>query len=196
MRWGSKNYKTMSDEDLMRLFLKGNQKSFEEIYLRYKDYLLNFFYRKLWQDREKAEDFVQDIFKKVIDRPHLFDPTKSFKTWVFTMANNMCKNEYKKQEVRKDSRGDLEEGKSTLINQKEADQKVDEMDFSKALSHALLAFKEGHQEVFKLRHYEGLSMKEIADILEINEGTVKSRLHYVTKQLAFELSVYQKLIKD
>jgi RNA polymerase sigma-70 factor (ECF subfamily) len=45
--------------------------------------------------------------------------------------------------------------------------------------------------VFTLRHLDGLALKEIAEILEINEGTVKSRLFYATKFLANQLSVYQ-----
>ncbi|MFM7467028.1 MAG: RNA polymerase sigma factor, partial [Crocinitomicaceae bacterium] len=47
-----------------------------------------------------------------------------------------------------------------------------------------------HKEVFVLRHFEGLSMKEIGEVMELNEGTVKSRLFYATKQLAEQLKVF------
>jgi RNA polymerase sigma-70 factor (ECF subfamily) len=50
--------------------------------------------------------------------------------------------------------------------------------------------KSEHQEVFSLRHMDGLSIKEIAEVLEINEGTVKSRLFYATKQLADKLKEF------
>jgi RNA polymerase sigma-70 factor (ECF subfamily) len=53
-----------------------------------------------------------------------------------------------------------------------------------------------HKEVFMLRHFEGLSIKDIALVLEINEGTVKSRLHNVTKDLASKLAMYRKLIAE
>ena len=76
MRLFKKNYETYDDEELMLLFQKGDRKAFEEIYERYSDHLVNFFYQKLWQDREKAEDKTQDIFSKIIQNPKLFDPTK------------------------------------------------------------------------------------------------------------------------
>jgi RNA polymerase sigma-70 factor (ECF subfamily) len=53
---------------------------------------------------------------------------------------------------------------------------------------------EKHREVFALRHLEGLSMKEIAEVMEINEGTVKSRLFYATKFLAEKLKVYNPVL--
>ena len=54
----------------------------------------------MWKDREKAEDFVHDLFTKLIKNPDSFDTSRSFKTWIFSVANNMTINEYKKQAVR------------------------------------------------------------------------------------------------
>ena len=95
-------YHTLTDEALMKKLIGGDKRAFDEIYSRYAAPLLSYFMRMLWRDREKAEDFVHDLFAKIIKNPAYFDPERSFKTWVFTVANNMCKNEYKKKEVRKD----------------------------------------------------------------------------------------------
>ena len=103
MRLIKPRYQEMTDESLMIAVSKGDQRAFDEIYQRYSSPLLGFFIRMLWKDREKAEDFVHDIFAKIIRKPELFDPKRSFKTWVYSVANNMCKNEYKKQEVRKNT---------------------------------------------------------------------------------------------
>jgi RNA polymerase sigma-70 factor (ECF subfamily) len=54
----------------------------------------------------------------------------------------------------------------------------------------MVELKSEHQEVFALRHMDGLSIKEIAEVLDINEGTVKSRLFYATKQLADKLKEF------
>lgn len=54
MRLFKKEYATYEDEDLMRFFIKGDRKAFEQIYDRYENFMINFFYRKLWSDREKA----------------------------------------------------------------------------------------------------------------------------------------------
>ena len=56
--------------------------------------------------------------------------------------------------------------------------------FREAFEGQLLVLDAKHREVFELRHFDGLSMKEIADVLKISEGTVKSRLFYATKYLA------------
>ena len=110
MKLFKKEYATYSDEDLMRFFLKGDEKAFEQIYDRYENFMINFFFRKLWSDREKATDFTHDLFTKLIDKPDAYDPQRPFKTWLFSVANNMCKNEYKKQAIRKPTGYDLPEG--------------------------------------------------------------------------------------
>lgn len=196
MRLFKKNYENYSDEELMLLFIKGDRKAFEQIYQRYGNYLVNYFNRKLWQDREKAEDFTQELFGKIIDRPEMFDTEKKFKTWLFTIASNMCKNEYKRVEIRKNTRNDLPEGFEARSNDELADETVDKNSFAESLKYELSKLKDKHREVFMLRHFEGLSMKEIANVLEINEGTVKSRLHNVTKDLSSKLAMYRKLIAE
>lgn len=196
MKLLKKNYSKRSDEELMLLYSKGDRKAFEEIYKRYGTYLLNFFNRKLWQDRLKAEDFTQELFTKLIDRPELFDTTKKFKTWLFTIASNMCKNEYKRMEIRKSTRNEVPEGFEAKANLKTADKSVDEHNFSTELNYELNKLNEKHKEVFMLRHYEGLSLNEIAEMLGINVGTVKSRLHNTTKLLAKKLNTFNTLLTE
>jgi RNA polymerase sigma-70 factor (ECF subfamily) len=70
---------------------------------------------------------------------------------------------------------------------------VQEKDFSASLQKALVKMDDKHQSVFVLRHFEGLSMKEIAKELSINEGTVKSRLFYATKTLAASLKEFNPI---
>ena len=60
------SYKKSSDEELMLSISKGDKKAFDELYVRYADALLRYFSRLLWKDREKAEDFVHDLFAKII----------------------------------------------------------------------------------------------------------------------------------
>lgn len=176
----------------MRLFLKGDEKAFEQIYDRYETFMVNFFYRKLWSDREKAEDFTHDLFTKIIDKPEAYDPGRPFKTWLFSVANNMCKNEYKKQEIRKPTGYDIPEGVDMKDQAKLPDTEVDKNNFNKQLQIELSKLNEKHREVFMLRHFEGLSLNEIGETLGINTGTVKSRLHFATKTLADKLEVFRK----
>jgi RNA polymerase sigma-70 factor (ECF subfamily) len=183
-------HKNLSDEELMQAISKGDQRAFDELYSRYSAALLRYFMRMLWKDREKSEDFVHDLFAKIVRKPEYFDTSRSFKTWVYSVANNMCKNEYKKAEVRKgmsnglDNHYALSDATVNVMNE------VQDSFFQEAFVKNLADLDVKHKEAFTLRHIEGLSIKEIAETLDINEGTVKSRLFYATKYLAESLKEF------
>lgn len=194
MRLVKPRYHEMTDESLMTAISKGDKRAFDQIYQRYSGPLLGYFMRMLWKDREKAEDFVHDIFAKIIRKPELFDPTRSFKTWIYSVANNMCKNEYKKQEVRKNTSNGLDESYAVKDHNANVMSEVFDNQFKDELEKSLEDLDLKHSEVFKLRHIEGLSIKEIAEVLEISDGTVKSRLFYATKYLAASLEAFNPLL--
>ncbi len=194
MRLVKPRYQDMTDESLMTAISKGDKRAFDQIYERYSGPLLGYFIRMLWKDREKAEDFVHDIFAKIIRKPELFDPSRSFKTWIYSVANNMCKNEYKKQEVRKNTSNGLDESYVVKDHNANVMSEVFDNQFRDEFEKSLEDLDLKHSEVFKLRHIEGLSIKEIAEILEISDGTVKSRLFYATKYLASSLEAFNPLL--
>lgn len=186
-------YNSLTDEELMKALSKGDQRAFDELYKRFYAQLLGYFKNMLWGDREKAEDMVHDIFAKIIKNPDYFDTNRSFRTWLFSVASNMCKNEYKKQVVRKNTSTGVEDYRS-ISSSTNVLAEVQDIQFQQAFEENLSKMDEKHREVFALRHLEGLSMKEIAEIMEINEGTVKSRLFYATKFLAEKLKVYNPVL--
>lgn len=187
-------YHKLSDEELMISISKGDKRAFDELYQRYSKPLVSYFFRMLWKDREKAEDFMHDLFAKIIRKPESFDPSRSFKTWMYSVANNMCKNEYKKQEVRKNTSNGLDS--SYTVNDVNANvlHEVQDVQFRNEFELCLAALDEKHSEAFKLRHMDGLSIKEIAEILELSDGTVKSRLFYATKYLAESLKEFNPIL--
>ena len=180
----------MSDEELMRCITQGDKRAFDELYKRYANPLLIYFIRMLWKDREKAEDFVHDLFAKIINKPELFDASRAFKTWVYSVANNMCKNEYKKQEVRKNTSTGLNNTYAVADQNSNVLNEVQDSIFQEAFQRCLVDLDDKHKEVFSMRHEDGLSIKEIAEILEISDGTVKSRLFYATKYLSESLKEF------
>ena len=184
----------MTDESLMISISKGEKRAFDEIYNRYSGPLLGYFMRMLWKDREKAEDFVHDIFAKIIRKPELFDPTRKFKTWVYSVANNMCKNEYKKQEVRKNTSSGLDSHYALTDTNSNVMSEVQDAQFRDEFEVSLEALDHKHKETFRLRHINGFSIKEIAEVLEISDGTVKSRLFYATKYLADSLKEFNPVL--
>jgi len=183
-------HKKMSDEDLMRFICRGDKRAFDELYTRYSKPLLVYFMRLLWKDKEKAEDFVHDLFAKIINKPESFDVDRTFKTWMYSVANNMVKNEYKKQEVRKNTSNGLDNTFAVSDQSTNVLDEVQDLFFQNAFQNCLMDLDEKHKEVFSLRHLDGLSIKEIAEVLEISDGTVKSRLFYATKYLSESLKEF------
>jgi RNA polymerase sigma-70 factor (ECF subfamily) len=177
-----------SDEDLMVMLAKGKKAAFDELYSRYSKRLWFFFFRMLHKDQEKAEDFTHDLFVKLIERPELYNSEKKFSTWIFSIANNMCKNEYKKLDVRSAAAEELLHTSEHYIETVE--KKLDEKSFMKALQDELIILDEKHRSVFLLRYKENFSLKEIAEMLDCSEGTVKSRLFYGLKKLSEKLKDY------
>ncbi len=187
-------YHKLSDEEIMISISKGDKRAFDELYQRYSGPLVSFFFRLMWKDREKAEDFMHDLFAKIIRKPESFDPTRSFKTWMYSVANNMVKNEYKKQEVRKNTSNGLDSSYAVNDVNTNVLHEVQDVQFRSEFETSLAALDDKHSEAFKLRHIDGLSIKEIAEVLELSDGTVKSRLFYATKYLAESLKDFDPIL--
>lgn len=180
-------YSSYTDNDLMQGILDKDTLAFSELYDRYNGLLVNYFYKMLWQDKEKAQDFMQDLFAKIIEKPHLFDLKRNFKTWVFSVANNMCKNEYRKQSIRHNTSYDIEEGIQIKDTAMDAMDSLQDSQFSEKLKLELDQLDEKQKSAFVMRYFQELSIKEIAETLNISEGTVKSRLFYTLKKLTVSL---------
>ena len=163
-----KRYDSYLDEELMALLSKGDKRAFDELYNRYSGVLFGYFNKMLWRDREKAEDLVHDIFAKIIVNPLAFDVSRSFKTWLFAVACNMCKNEYKRKEVRKNTSIGIDSHISVSSDTNVLNEVQDRI-FMSAFDESLIQLDDKHRDVFTLRHLQGFSLKEIADVLEINE---------------------------
>lgn len=178
-----------SDENLMVRSGKGDAQAFQSLYQKYKRPLFYFFYRSLGADREKCEDFLQDLFMKLIDKPEYYDPSRPFRPWLYSLAHNMVKNEYKKLEVRKI----LVKGADTSkvkMNGKSVDHNTDEQLFREKLFQCLEEFHPDNKSAFIMKYHEGFSIEEIADTLGLKEGTVKSKLFYTKKELAEKLAEF------
>lgn len=187
------DYKNISDEQLVFYVTKGREKAFNEIYRRFSGPLFMFFYQRLWQNRDRAEDFVQDLFLKVIEKAEFFDRDRNFKTWIYTIAYNMCKNEYRRNKVREIDIRLSEKGLQELKSADLApiDKSLDLALFSQRLRLELDRLDQKYSLTFILRHEHNLSIKAIAEIMNCPPGTVKSRLFSGTKQLSNRLNMFR-----
>lgn len=178
-----------NDEALMHSIVNGNKKAFDELYARYEKKMFYFFLRKLNNNREKAEDFLHDLFIKLIEKPEYFDSSKQFSPWFYSLAHNMVKNEYKKMEVRKvmDNEAEPLHISSSSIS---PEHKTEEELFKIKLFQELAQINQDSSTAFIMKYHEGYSIEEIALALNIKEGTVKSKLFYAKQHLAEKLDMY------
>ena len=174
----------LTDSEVVKRFLDGDDRAFAEIVRRYDKRLQNFIARTVG-DREQAEDLVQETFVRVYRHLHRFDQTRKFSTWIYTIAGNLAKNE-----LRNRSRNPLVLFQ-TIMKNWEADFRPLEWEDPKTrpddlyrrrflrekVSEAVEQLPEHHRTVFVLRELHGKSYEEIAEITGCNLGTVKSRLN-------------------
>ena len=169
----------------MQLIVLDDQAAFGELYHRYKDRMYYYFYRMLGNSPEQANDFLQELFMKLIERPESYNPSFAFATWLYSVANNMCKNEYRRREIRKEYQAaEALEPKIDYLS----DPSVEPEQLIEKVFATLDRLGEEHRSAFLLRYREGFSIKEVAEILGLPEGTVKSRLFYAKKLLAEKLN--------
>lgn len=176
--------KVYSDSELMRQIVSGDQAAFGDMYHRYKDRMYYYFYRMLGNSPDQANDFLQELFLKLIEKPESYNPAYPFQTWLYSVANNMCKNEYRRRGIRQEYHEyqaleqKLDYPNESVIQREQLIEKVFQ---------TLGQLGEEHRSAFLLRYREGFSIKEVAEILELPEGTVKSRLFYAKKLLSEKL---------
>lgn len=180
----------LSDEALMCAVAEGDERAFERLYERYHHKMLRFFFRMLGHDEEKAQDFLQDLFMKLIEKAHLYHADKRFSTWVYAIATNMCKNEYRSMSVRKIMRPWEETLSHDIAEEANVEAALHVAHFEDCLKEEIESLSEKHKEVFLLRYQEELSLKEISEILACSEGTVKSRIFYAIRRLSKALQAF------
>ena len=196
MRLFKRDLSKMSDEALMGCVQDGDVTALDKLYGRYDSRLLHYFHRMLNRAGEKAQDFLHDLFVKIVERPSAFDTRQSFSTWIFTVAHNMCKNEYRRLEVRTRETTVEQIRMDRYTKPDDPDQALDANAFKQAVFDALEDLDPAQRTTFLLRYQEDLSIREISDILECAEGTTKSRLHYVTKRLSRDLQDLNPFAKE
>lgn len=176
----------LTDEDLIAAVGQGDNRAFEEIVRRYKNRLINFIFQ-IVGDREAAEDLTQEAFVRVYRHAHRFREGATFSTWVYTIASNLAKNELRNRARRpyfswgQGNKKDDDDDFDPLMLIGDETQRPDIVNENRELRDVLLkavaSLNQKYKTIFTLRDLQGLSYEEIAEILEIPMGTVKSRVN-------------------
>jgi RNA polymerase sigma-70 factor (ECF subfamily) len=173
----------VSDEDLMARAAEEDERAFTELVRRYQARVTNLISRVL-NDRISSDDLAQEVFVRVFVHRRNYRRGSKFSTWLFTIAANLAKNEIRRrvrrrnwfsldalQEVLSDSTmqlADPTEGQDIALQRGQLQQSV---------GRAIAAVPEKYRIALVLRDIEGLAYEEIAEVLGIPGGTVRSRIN-------------------
>jgi RNA polymerase sigma-70 factor (ECF subfamily) len=172
----------MSDEDLMSQFQAGTVEAFNILVERYSDRLMQYLYRFLG-DKKRCEDLLQETFLRVHRNRHSYRRIAKFSTWLYTIAGNLARSEYRKrkrrrmqsiQSVNRDNEEyEMEIPDESFSPDKHAESTIQDHYIQEAMNEIPPAFR----EVVVLRDIQQLAYDEIAEITGLPMGTVKSRIN-------------------
>jgi len=178
----------LSNEDLMEHFQSGHEQAFNLLVKRFKDRLHNFLYRYT-HNHQDCEDLVQETFLRVYRSKHSYERIAKFSTWMYTIALNLAKSEYKKKQrmttvtIHKDEEDSEDRAMKLEATNILPDDSLHEKMCMNELEKALKELSEDFREVVILRDIQQLAYDEIANITDLPMGTVKSRINRGRSQL-------------
>lgn len=170
------------DYSLMKAIQNGDMVAFNEIVDRYKNRLLNVIGRML-SSGDEAEDIVQETFVRVYQHRQSFNFQHCFSTWIYTIALNLARNELRRRkkfkffEISEMQRNEAEFAVEAKLPSR----------LPQALNSAVRTLPEKYRTAFLLRDVQELPYEEVAKILGVPLGTVKSRVNRARMMLRNEL---------
>ena len=169
---------------LIRQCQSGCRESFDLLYRRYRLTVLQIA-RKIMGNEQDAEDAVQEIFERVLDKIGQFRHEASFSSWLRVLAANVCKDI-----LRKKSRHPTESFEDFVVNENgvkapsiSQEESLIMQELLENLQDKIGRLKKEHQRLIVLRYMDGLSYRKIAQLLDCSQSQVKSRLHQARKKL-------------
>ena len=193
MSGGSDSVKD-ADHFLVEQFQSGDQGAFDVLverhYKRVYDYAYYFTHSV-----EDAYDITQDVFYRAFRSLHRFKGNSSFFTWVYRIATNACIDHRRRRRTYQNI-----ELTEAVIHQEDVrtlrtperlpDENAYNSEIGVQIKEAVRQLPEKQRQVFVLRHFEGLALQEIADILGRGLGTVKAHLFHATRKMRHFLTPY------
>jgi|LauGreDrversion4_2_1035121.scaffolds.fasta_scaffold37424_3 RNA polymerase sigma-70 factor (ECF subfamily) len=184
-----------ADRALVRLAQSGDLGAFDELVVRYQERIYALVYH-MTSNHEDANDLAQEAFVKAWKALRNFKGDSSFYTWVYRIAVNHTLNHLKTRRSRTQhvSLNDLDFNAEhdpdllQLISHKNPRRDVNLRELGERLNEAILKLSDEHRTVVTLHDIQGMPHEEIAQILQCNPGTVRSRLFYARQQLQAWLS--------
>ncbi len=180
---------SLSDNQLILNAQKGDMTAFEELVYRYDRHVLNIA-KSFRNNDDDAKDIYQEVFIRVYRGLKNFQFKSEFSTWLYRITANVCIT-YQSRKKQHDSIdkeiGNDDDGQTTFAEYLPGELKTDDTaigsDLSKHINKALDTLPPKQKMAFTLKYYEDYKIKEIADIMQCNEGTIKRYLFTATNKM-------------
>ena len=177
-----------TDEQLMAQAAAESDTAFEELYRRYARRLKGFFFMQLGGNEEVAADATHDVFLRAYEARSRYREGSNVSTWLFTIAYNICKNHYRSNAYEAELLASLD---AEPISDQQIEVEMDAAQLDEALERVLSELPPPLHQIFSLHYQEELTVPQVAEIVGIPEGTVKSRLHKTMNIIRKKLKQYE-----
>ena len=186
----------LSDTDLIIQAQKGDQSAFEELVYRYDRNVLSVA-MKYANDEDVAKDLYQEVFIRVYRGLKNFRFQSEFSTWLFRITTNVCltyksrSKEHLRVSINKnfdDEESELSTTEELIYDGSSPEEISSGTDLGEIVNAAVESLSPKQKMTFILKHYEGYKIREIAEMLNCKEGTVKKYLFDAVKNLRQKLS--------
>ena len=181
-----------ADHELVALARTGSEKAYRELLDRYQRPVFSLIYRMV-RDRELSEDLAQETFVKVFNHLDSYNPKYKFSSWIFKIASNLSIDHLRKKEpqtVSLDGSRNAQtsdEVEATRITVESRDENPEEFleakELGEEIERAIGLLRTEYRTAILLRHVEGRPYEEIAEIMDVPLGTVKTYIHRARGEL-------------
>ncbi|HLQ23629.1 MAG TPA: sigma-70 family RNA polymerase sigma factor [Gemmatimonadales bacterium] len=181
-----------SDQDIVALARAGEEAAYRELIRRYERPLFSLLYRMV-RDRELAEDLAQETFVKALNAIESYRPEYKFSSWIFKIANNAAIDHLRRRELDTLSlegsphaeTPEAVEATALQIGDRQESplDEVEARELGGQIEQAIARLRPEYRSCILLRHVEGRAYEEIAEILNLPLGTVKTYIHRARNEL-------------
>ena len=186
-----------TDQEIVALARAGHEPAYRELIRRYERPLFSLVFRMV-RDRELAEDLAQETFVKALNALDSYRPEFKFSSWIFKIANNAAIDHLRRRELdtlsldgspHAETPEAIEATALQIGNRGESPlDAVEAKELGGAIEHAIGLLRPEYRSCILLRHVEGRAYEEIAEILNLPLGTVKTYIHRARNELRLALA--------